>query len=56
MSTRSVPPDHPHLVELGEACSCSLDAGEMELVQLMGGKDSMLVKINAYELISFGDR
>jgi len=28
----------------------------VELVQLFGGKDSMLVKIKTDELISFGDR
>jgi hypothetical protein len=41
---------------LRETCSCSLDAGEVELVKLIGGEDSMLVKIKTDELISFGDR
>jgi hypothetical protein len=40
---------------LRESCSCSLDAGEVELSKLIGGKDSMLVKIKTDELISFGD-
>jgi hypothetical protein len=43
-------------VELGKPCSCSLDAGEVELEELIGGKDSMLMKIDTDELISFGDR
>jgi hypothetical protein len=55
MRTWSVPPDHTHLVELRETCSCSLDAGEVKLVKLMGGKDPMLMKMKADELISFGD-
>jgi hypothetical protein len=56
VSPRAIPPDHPQLVKLRESCSCSLDAGEVELVKLFGGKDSMLVKIQTDELISFGDR
>src|SRR6266508_996154 len=38
MSTGTVPPDHPHLVELGKASSCSLDAGAVELEQLIDGR------------------
>jgi hypothetical protein len=33
-----------------------LDTGEVELVKLIGSKDSMLVKIETDELISIGDR
>jgi hypothetical protein len=54
MSARAVSPDHPQLVELGQSCSCSLDAGEVELKQLIAGEDSMLVKVQTDELISFG--
>jgi hypothetical protein len=56
MRTRAGAPDHPKLVEPTKASSCSLDALEVELVQLFGGKDPMLVKIQTDELISFGDR
>jgi hypothetical protein len=33
-----------------------LDAGEVKLEELIGGKDPMLVKVKTDELISFGDR
>jgi hypothetical protein len=56
VSTRARAPNHTQLVEPRKTSSCSLDAGEVELVQLFGGKDSMLVKIKTDELISFGDR
>jgi hypothetical protein len=56
MSARAVPPDHPHLVELGQPCSCSLDAREVKLEQLIGGKDTMFMKVKTDELISFGSR
>ena len=56
MSTRAGAPDHAKLVEPSKASSCSLDALEVKLVQLFGGKDPMLVKIKTDELISFGDR
>jgi hypothetical protein len=45
----------PQFVELGEASSCSLDAGEVEFAKLFGGKDPVLVKVQTDELISFGN-
>jgi hypothetical protein len=49
-------PDHPQLVQLSKSSSCSLDAREVELIQLLGGENPMLVKVKEDELISFGDR
>jgi hypothetical protein len=56
VSTRARAPNHPQLVELSKTSSCSLDALEVKLVHLIGGKDTMLVKVKTDELISFGDR
>jgi hypothetical protein len=39
----SVPPQDAHGVETREARSCSLRTREVELEQLLGGKDPMLV-------------
>jgi hypothetical protein len=43
-------------VETREARSCSLRTREVELEQLLGGKDPVLVKIDTDELISVRDR
>jgi hypothetical protein len=56
MCTGSVPPEHSQLVQLRQPCSRSLDALEVKFEQLIGGKDSMLVKVKTDQLISFGNR
>jgi hypothetical protein len=56
VSTRARAPDDLQLVEPRKTSSCSLDAGEVEFMKLIGGKDSMLMKIQTDELISFGNR
>jgi hypothetical protein len=56
VSTRAGAPEHLQLAEPRKPGSCSLDALEVKLVELFGGKDPMLVKIQTDELISFGDR
>ena len=43
------PPEDSQLVEMQQPGSCALDAREMKLVQLFGGEDPMLVKIDADE-------
>jgi hypothetical protein len=53
---RTGAPDHPQVVELSKPSSCSLDAWEVELVELLGGENPMLVKVKTDELISFGER
>jgi hypothetical protein len=43
-------------MELRQPGSCSLDAVEVKLEQLIGGKDPMLMKIKTDQLISLGNR
>jgi hypothetical protein len=38
-------------MELEQPSSCSLDAGEVNLEELIGGEDPMLVEIETDELI-----
>jgi hypothetical protein len=56
MSTGPVPPEDSHVVELEQSCSCPLKACEVQLEQLIGGEDPMLVKVDTDELISLRSR
>jgi hypothetical protein len=49
------PPEDAELMELEQPGPGPLDAGEVELVQLLGGKDPVFVKVDADELISGGE-
>jgi hypothetical protein len=53
MSARPVSPEDSHVVELEQSCSCPLKACEVQLKQLIGGEDAMLIQVDTDELISF---